>query len=93
MLTRVLKDKTGESHIMTAFVCLALAMIFAIVFVFGRAVIDIRDVKDQARLSLDNFTTENSTGTAILVRYLSRGKSVLSRLYDILERIADETRS
>lgn len=80
MLKKVLKDRSGASHVMTAVICLALAMIFALVFVFARAAIDIRDVKNQTKLSLDNFTTQNSTGTAILVRYLSRGKSVLSRL-------------
>ena len=80
MLKKVLKDRSGSSHVMTAIICLVIAMIFAFVFIFARAAIDIRDIKDQATLSLDNFTTENSTGTAILVRYLSRGKSVLTRL-------------
>ena len=79
---KIMNDR-GESYILVAIISLCIALIFSVVYVYASASSTIRTQKDLAKLELDNFVIDNSTGKAghnILNIYLIRGKAILDNL-------------
>ena len=76
-IKRTLTDKKGGSHVMTAVICLALAFIFAIVFIFARSASDIRHTKDTIDQCLDDFTISLTTNTTFLRKYMRHGNAAV----------------
>lgn len=81
---KLMQDKTGgASYITVAVMLLCFFLVFAVILTFSTAVMRIREQTDLAKLTLDNFVTDNSTGTAgrnIFNKYLVRGRAVLDTL-------------
>lgn len=77
----VLKDKNGISYISVAVMILAFFMVFSVVLLYSSTVMHIREQQQDAKLTLDNFITENSTDLrGVFSRYLIRGRAVLDTM-------------
>lgn len=78
---KLLRNNDGMSYITVVCMLLAFIMVFSVVLTFASTVMYIREQQESAKLTLDNFITENSTDIrGVFSRYLIRGKAVLNSM-------------